>query len=54
MSFSNNFFGDVDSVSVCRELSDMHEAAHLYSSVVGKNRGRVPTLDEFYLQTPDY
>ena len=26
--------------------------SHLYSSVVGKNQGRVPTLDEFYLQTP--
>lgn len=26
--------------------------SHLYSSIVGKYRGRVPTLDELYLQTP--
>ena len=50
--FLRNFLGDVDSASVCRKLSDMHDANHLYSSIVGKYRGRVPTLDDSYLQTP--
>ena len=52
LSFLLNFVRDVDSRG-CLELSDMHDAdAFIYSTVVGKYRGRVPTLDESYLQTP--